>query len=740
MKATLNQIAENLVNVFADKAESAQYYSDNEQYICMCGWCGTMSPVSRPAYIKTFGKTTTEEAEAKAREIIAEKKAARQRTKYAEHAQEADRLEGVPAVGGFFWADNSGLKCDGSRGLFEELHNLTYYTHADEEQPARLCCVAQIFHVSEEDFNRPGLADELVTLHHLQGFSRSEDVAEDDNEYYNDPEKLATFYTVGALVVSPSGKYFLIDSEGYNYARYIYLPIEWPVMLADELEAVKAAQKKRQAEQERQAAEEKAARLAQYRERCAKWSPLMRNVEKMEQEKATARKIDNARKANILAMCAAAFPGVKFSVSVRRGWGADFELTWTDGPTEEEFKDSVDLDLFCSRRDTFNGWDDSTDVYYTEFAEFARLTMGSNGGDIKTSREMSDEARAALLADIFAAVPAANVTDNHGYYNNYTYTAKEAEAVAAALGVDVFDVFAFGYNDNAAALARRAWNLRSYTKPTDPTDPTPTKRTATEEERTDTAAPAQDAAQTDAPAEGLALVSTAEGVAVIGDSRTTYRNRKQIKAHGARWNKAAQQWQASEPEAVARLREWFGVSATPTAEEADTANESEPQKDAPTAQGEHTPTTTSDSTEPTEADDTEPTETDSTTAQTGANATLYEAGEITDNAPAPTADRLALLRYVAADLRQSGRSKNPLDALRARLYALNALGVEVYDLMTLAASIPPESVGGRSATSCALEAIQRLSSTADRRAAEVLTPEEWQTLFGTPHPKQHAVA
>jgi hypothetical protein len=742
MKATFNQIAENLVNVFADKAESAQYYSDNEQYICMCGWCGTMSPVSRPAYIKTFGKTTTEEAEAKAREIIAEKKAARQRTKYAEHAQEADRLEGVPAVGGFFWADNSGLKCDGSRGLFEELHNLTYYTHADEEQPARLCCVAQIFHVSEEDFNRPGLADELVTLHHLQGFSRSEDVAEDDNEYYNDPEKLATFYTVGALVVSPSGKYFFIDSEGYNYARYIYLPIEWPVMLADELEAVKAAQEKRQAEQERQAAEEKAARLAQYRERCAKWSPLMRNVEKMEQEKATARKIDNARKANILAMCAAAFPGVKFSVSVRRGWGADFELTWTDGPTEEEFKDSVDLDLFCSRRDTFNGWDDSTDVYYTEFAEFARLTMGSNGGDIKTSREMSDEARAALLADIFAAVPAANVTDNHGYYNNYTYTAKEAEAVAAALGVDVFDVFAFGYNDNAAALARRAWNLRSYTKPT---DPTPTKRTATEEERIDTAAPAQDAAQTDtdAPAEGLQLVSIAEGVAVVGDSRTTYRNRKQIKAHGATWNKAAQQWQASEPEAVARLREWFGVSATPTAEEADTANESEPQKNAPTAptaQGEHTPTTTSDSTEPTEADDTEPTETDSTTAQTGANATLYEAGEITDTAPTPTADRLALLRYVAADLRQSGRHKNPLDALRARLYALNALGVEVYDLMTLAASIPPESVGGRAATSCALEAIQRLSSTADRRAAEVLTPEEWQTLFGTPHPKQHAVA
>ena len=148
MKATFNQIVENLVKVLTDKAESAQYYSDNEQYICMCGWCGTMSPVSRPAYVKAFGKDTTEAPEAKAREIIAEKKAARQRTKYAEHAREAYRLEGVPTVGGFFWADNSGLKCDGGRGLFEELHALTCYTH-ESEKPARLCCVDQIINVSD---------------------------------------------------------------------------------------------------------------------------------------------------------------------------------------------------------------------------------------------------------------------------------------------------------------------------------------------------------------------------------------------------------------------------------------------------------------------------------------------------------------------------------------------------------------------------------------------------------------
>ena len=590
MKATFNEIIENLVKVLTDKAETAQYYSDNEQYTGLCGWCGIMSPESRPAYIKTFGKDTTEQAEAKAREIIAEKEAARQRTKYAEHAKEADRLEGVPAVGGFFWADNSGLKCDGGRGLFEELHALNYYTHA-AEKPARLCCVDQIIKVSEADFARPDLADELVTRHNLQGFCRSEDVGEDYNKYNYDPEKLATFYTVGALVVAPSGKYYLIDSEGYDYARYIYVPIEWPVMFADEVASIKAAEEARKAEEARQAAEEKAQRLAEYRTRCAKWLPLMRNVEEMEQEgKATARKIDNARKANILAMCSAAFPGVKFSVSVRRGWGADFDLTWTDGPTVEEFEAKTDLSLFCRSRDTFNGWDDSTDVIFSEFSEFADLTMGRNGGDIKTSREMSNEARAALLADIFAAVPAANSHDKYGYTKPYTYTNKEAEAVAAALGVDVFDILIQGYAETADTIARRAWDKRSYTNTTtpEPTDPKPGKAQAKATEHTE-AAPAQDAAQTaEAPAEGLQLVATAEGVAVIGDSRTTYRNRKAIKAHGATWNKTAQQWQASEPEAVARLREWFGVSVTPTAQEADTANESEqPGSTAPTAEQEH---------------------------------------------------------------------------------------------------------------------------------------------------------
>ena len=193
----------------------------------------------------------------------------------------------------------------------------------------------------------------------------------------------------------------------------------------------------------------------------------------------------------------------------------------------------------------------------------------------------------------------------------------------------------------------------------------------------------------------MQLVETAEGVAVIGDSRTTYRNRKAIKAHGATWNKEAKQWQASEPEAVARLREWFGVSDTPTAEEADTANESEPQD-------EHTHTTES-----------------TPTASTASASLLYEGDGITATAPTDTAedfadvlaaDRLKLLRSAAADFDRLTQAGEHIAAVNARFSALFACGVDVADLVQCTD----------------YKADQR----ARQRAAAVLTAEEFRTLYG----------
>lgn len=105
------------------------------------------------------------------------------------------------------------------------------------------------------------------------------------------------------------------------------------------------------------------------------------------------------------------------------------------------------------------------------------------------------------------------------------------------------------------------------------------KQTANKADRSQKASKSEKAAEgvdmAAAPAEGLELVEIAGGVAVVGDQRTTYKNRKAIKAHGARWNKEAQQWQATTPEAVAQLREWFGMTEQSESETAQDSAQSE---------------------------------------------------------------------------------------------------------------------------------------------------------------------
>ena len=148
--------------------------------------------------------------------------------------------------------------------------------------------------------------------------------------------------------------------------------------------------------------------------------------------------------------------------------------------------------------------------------------------------------RAVMVADAnrgFCQASLCYELFNYSYAMSWAdFSAKFADELAAAQGV----------KDERAEITEAA-------QPAQKTESTPVQS-------------ADNATADEAPAEGLELVETAEGVAVVGDSRTTYRNRKAIKAHGATWNNEAKQWQATDPEAVARLRQWFGMTE-PTAEE-----------------------------------------------------------------------------------------------------------------------------------------------------------------------------
>lgn len=163
-----------------------------------------------------------------------------------------------------------------------------------------------------------------------------------------------------------------------------------------------------------------------------------------------------------------------------------------------------------------------------------RVIYGVNGGGAKVQQKRADK---------FAAV---GVTISCYDYNSY----KDVEIFLFAA-----DVLAELRKDaEEVEKQRKAWEEEQKNG----------KQTAHKGDRSRKAAKSEKTAEgvdmTAAPAEGLELVEIAEGVAVVGDQRTTFKNRKQIKAHGARWNKEAQQWQATTAEAVAQLREWFGMT------------------------------------------------------------------------------------------------------------------------------------------------------------------------------------
>lgn len=288
------------------------------------------------------------------------------------------------------------------------------------------------------------------------------------------------------------------------------------------------------------------------------------------------------------------------------------------------------------------------------------------------------------------------------------------------------------------------------------------------------------------PAEGLELVEIPGGVAVVGDGRVTFRNRKQIKARGATWNKAAQQWQATEPEAVARLREWFGMA--------------EPEADE---QEQHTHTTASEQPEQPTAEEVERVtrfaalladvirtfETIATAAQKEAQrakematkqaeaeqlrtdiaqmaaqvaamserlrtmserlATI-EAEANADSTTADTADNepqpeteakerpergeskpylLDMLRAAAEDVARLTEANDHTAALLARLYVLAAVGLRVRSLIQRAKAIEAAQQRGH-LTPDEVSDRQRISQETERRAALFLTPEEFRTLYG----------
>lgn len=610
-----NKMAERLTQVFNNAAMLEDYQNPGNLSECF-GWDGRgMSPISRTAFISTYGRDMVEAAEKEARRRIDENERQYNESHHARAMKEAQAAESehkAPAVGSHVLAVHSGLKCDDGRGIYGEIATAATYCAEDmERKTPQLCKVVEVYEVSAEEFARPSLADDLVMKAHEEGreFPGGAQLADDDEERADLFDNYRFWITLAAAVVCrDSGRWFLIDSEGYNYARYCLMPTNWREMFADEVaEEVRRDEEKKE-EAARIEAEEKAARYEDYKNRCAKYAGIMEDVKPYEEAEREAQRkqyaegsangyrtkeykaaqketraassaLMAARKRNLVAMASHIFPGIKAKAVKSSKYYGGFDLVYFDGPRLERFNDATDYDLFVEGW-TGSDYSDGTTFNKVEFGEFAAQYMAMGYNDIETAREWSAETRARLLSAVCKAVEGA---ENFDYNNRHEWTAEELRKVAELSGANAsylltqWETTAQYYNYiDAEAVARWCFESMDF----DIIAPEPKKKVAESREdsgRADTKAEAEEPATSEenAPADGLELVEIAEGLAVVGDSRTTYKNRKAIKTHGCKWNKTAQQWEATTAEDCETLRRWFALREQ-TNDQTGEATEEEP--------------------------------------------------------------------------------------------------------------------------------------------------------------------
>lgn len=378
-------------------------------YMGLCGWTGRpMAPLTRAAFVAQFGEALTAifEESAKLRIRNLQEFWAASNAKRA--LEEAERLSAEDCskfqVGQFLLAYMDGCKCDhcdlgrvlrhfidDKREHEEEARK--FHLKAAAAEPfgkKHLCKITRIAEVEDIEADMAGVLNK-VQWPGNEGGTMSDDVEEGEfswQRFTEMPQEYQdTFYTLTVLVRDKKGKWILVDPEGYDYPRYVLMPLNFPRMfeasylLAEETIKRKETEAKMEAE-----AKERALRKA-YDERCAKWEGLMQPVP-AGTDKWTSE-FRSVGKRNIMAMAKSVFPWIRFSVSYSHHWGAGYTLKWTNGPTEDEVSEALDLGLFCPSRDTFDGMTDCADVEYSKFTDFADKFGGVRNG-VRLQREEAE--------------------------------------------------------------------------------------------------------------------------------------------------------------------------------------------------------------------------------------------------------------------------------------------------------------------------------------------------------------
>lgn len=413
--------------------------------------------------------------------------------------------------------------------------------------------------------------------------------------------------------------YYWDDEEQKTYTEQEISEAE---RIADNFDRWAANWKANKEEEERRVQEESDRKEAAI---IAQWSSILEQLpeeykrpeglswydmtnEQRKAEDVAIRKSNAARlaafKRNLKAIFNHYWPGVKCSFKISRSIYGNATISWTDGPTVAEVEACEVFNYFLAYYYKSDPYADYGDVHRrTDLHNFRQMFGAFDCEDIDYNRKLSDKTAEnvrKVIADNFPEAEKARKEAGEKYNSCYctfdlstddlsklcallgfvrpaapdweTATDEEARAYyAACKPCDDFvqrvrNRKTLSQNDTMRLYYSTLWAyfVEFYRIKAEPQKEKTARKAKAEPETTEQQP--NDTASDEAPAEGLQLVDIAGGVAVVGDSRTTFRNRKQIKAHGAIWNNDAKQWQATTPEAVARLRQWFGMTE-PTAEE-----------------------------------------------------------------------------------------------------------------------------------------------------------------------------
>lgn len=648
--------------------------------------------------------------------------------------------------------------------------------------------------------------------------------------------------------------YYWDDEEQKTYTEQEISEAE---RIADNFDRWAANWKANKEEEERRAQEESDREEAAI---IAQWSGILEQLpeeykrpdglswydmtnEQREAERTAERKSNAARlaafKRNLKAVFNHFWPGVKCSFKISRSIYSNATISWTDGPTVAEVKACEVFNYFLAYYFKSDPYADYGDVQRrVGLSKFRKMFGEFDCDSIDYSRKLSDKTAdkvRQIIADHFPEAEKARQEAGEKYNSCYcTFdlsmannelsklcallgfvrpsdidwaTATDEEKKAYFSACKPYDDFAQRVrncnvlltNDTIRLYYSTLWAyfVEFYRIEADPQKEN-TARKEKPEPKTKEKSANSDSAE--APAEGLQLVEIAGGVAVVGGYYDTMRNRKAIKAHGARWNKEAKQWQATDPEAVARLRQWFGMTEPtaeePTAEEQEqdqqahtTDSEQPEQKEQPEQENaeevervtrfasiidyvsavcEKVATAATKEAQRAQADKQTEMEqlradiakmtahiaemserlrtmseklnelesengtasdngTDSSNAdnETQTKATANERPEMGEGNP----ETIDMLRAAAEDVERLTAANEHTAALLARLYVLAAVGLRVRPLIQRAKAIEAAQQRGH-LTPDEVADRQRISQEAERRAALLLTPEEFRTLYG----------